>query len=763
VLRALSVQLDGGSPLAGASAWNSGSESSDVERVVEFGEGDDDEITEGDCDDEDDGRGGRHGDDDGSEEAHPLQDAQFRSWVIARSTIRGYEASRGNFLKRLASGLGANKHMAVLVCSAQCPVDAVLYRVKIHKSGNCQVLVARSNHRHCVPKSRSLVAVLAENPTIKSMGRSRNKPVSTAALKTTSASQGMGAHLPASTASRLRKSLRNEQLEKENNSTALMCSYASVLVERNPGSLGRVVLQQAAHKKRGGSSLRLFEYKWVDGLFTTSDSREGQPVTGAELISVTFVPGVSLAIMQASNAVDSIDYGRLLYSGGGGEVTLVTQVMKHLVPLGFHYCQIENVEAWKTLLTAVREAHPDVDAMRRSIISDRLAGADEMIEKEWGPDLHKYRLYCAFHLLLNLNDANLNDGAGKVKDENLWWEFQGSRNEVEFKENLAKFVKAHPKHEAQLLGMAQERYVFGKVAAAGGWTAHVRSSRAEMEFGRGTNNDSRSERGVYVVERWVEQLAGVISDIKKEVQELHAAGKALVPDAATTLAWAKGQAMQYVAGKVTRRSSTGRAEAGTVRHQDAQHGEPVLVDLICRPSIAGRAADVAGDPAAKSAIASGEVGRTGYCSQCHGPDARGEGCPHLLAFVMQEVKPAPEDLQDSLTALFHRSYRVRAIKEALDSVAELVVPTVNEVPDLGHEIAPLKGKRPPGRPKKERMPAGRKPKRALVDGDGAPAPTAKSTAGRKPNDPVKKRLKLRGEENRNEARRERAAAKRESE
>jgi hypothetical protein len=159
---------------------------------------------------------------------------------------------------------------------------------------------------------------------------------------------------------------------------------------------------------------------------------------------------------------------------------------------------------------------------------------------------------------------------------------------------------------------------------------------------------------------------------------------------------------------------------------------------------------VAGDAEGEGAVASGEVGRTGYCSQCHGPDARGLPCPHLVAFVTQQMQPPATGLEDALTALFHRSYRVNAIKEALDVIPELVVPTVDELQDLGHDIAPLVGRAPRGRPKVHK-PAGRKPKEALI---AKGADTDSTPKGRKPNDPALKRIKSAGEQNRIEARNE---------
>ena len=506
-------------------------------------------------------------------------------------------------------------------------------------------------------------------------------------------------------------------------------------MKRNPGSYAQIVLMQVTHKVRGTTSMRTLTYTWVDGAFTPADTRDGQLIDNAELISVTVVPGSSLAVLRASNAVDSIDYGRQLYDRGGGLVVIVTQVMQKLVPVGMHYCQIETVGAWEAVLSALRVAIPDVDKMRRSLIGDRLTGADEMIARVWGASQNKDRLYCAFHILLNLNDANLIKGAGKVKDESLFWALAGSKNEMEYAEHTAAFKTAYPVHYEYLKQIPAEKFVLCKAAAAGVWTAGVRASHAEPEFARGKKNECRTERGVYVVLEWLVDLSTILADVRKDVNSLVAQGKRLTAMAEGMLLFALEHSMQYVAGDASRRGDGNRPEAGVVRHRDSQHGDPIVVDLVCRPSVAGFADQVAGriagDAQAEAGgIAPGETGRTGYCSQCHRPDATGMACPHIVCFVTQKVRPNPDEQAEMLTALFHRSFRVTAIKEALDSVGELAVPTINEVPVLGHQISPLVGKRGPGRPKA----VGKK-------------------LGRKPNET--KRIRSNGELERNEARKER--------
>jgi hypothetical protein len=422
-------------------------------------------------------------DDSDDEDPHPLLNLCFASFDLADTAIRKYEKeNKGRDLARLSSGHGANALKAVLVCKSQstCPPERVMYAVQ-RKPAGWIITHARSSHGLCVTKTTSQVRLLRKNELARSLITATSGPRYQVA-RIVSAQLGFGAVLSKSGASRLLAKVRETSKDAADATIARLRSFAERFCSVNHGSLAVIEVTGSDKKMR-----TVIYFSEASGVLNVEDDGEGA-IDGA-LKSFVLVPGTVPHLLRASNPTDSIDYGRLLYKNGGGIVELVTQVAGQLISLGMHYCQGEDVESWRTLLRAVRSVCLDVDNVQRSIISDRLVGAETMFEQEWGPQQNKHRLFCNLHLLLNLNEQ-----VGTLKDPNLFWAVQSARNFPEYEAAMDALTEFSQAHAAYLRDIEPQRYCVAHISEHGAWRGGVRASRAEQQFARGKKNDQRAAR-----------------------------------------------------------------------------------------------------------------------------------------------------------------------------------------------------------------------------------------------------------------------------
>lgn len=637
--------------------------------------------------------------------AHPLLYAEFSDFALADRAVRAFEMRASRDMTRARKGHGTNSNKAVLLCKAGCAFDSVHYVLRRLPSGKWRVDQARSAHADCIPSGRALRRMLRGSDVIRaSITSTMHNQSSLRALQTLAAAEGLGVSMSTTTASRLRRDVLREYTAGAQSTTEFLPEFVHACVAANPGSYALIKL---GHTPRGGrsrgggaSAVRHLTYKSdASGSVTKTDTHMGEPIVDAQLKQLLFVPGTSAQVLRAVVPVLSVDYGRNLYKEGGGVVVVVGEAAEVLIPLAMNLCEIETAESWGDAVFALADVGgAAAQQSKYTVLGDRFAGADAALGDSMPAAWE--RAYCVFHLLLN---STHECGAMRKEDEHLFWATANARNEKEFADAWSTLGKAYPKHVAYLSSIPTEKWVFCRMAAQHVFVGRTRASRAELEFARGRKNASRMRRGADVLTSFLKSHADLLSRIKHKVATLHEAGRALMPKAKCALDEALERSTRYVADhQLSRRSSAGVPEAGHVRYIDAANGELTHVDTVCAPSMAANVS--------AGVVARGDTGATGYCAHCHQPDARGEVCAHLARFVIDAVRPRPEEREATIAALFHRCYRVTELHSVLEGARECVVPSYHVAERRGHGIAPLLGKRGPGRPPKERGKPGRKPK-----------------------------------------------------
>lgn len=646
---------------------------------------------------------------DGTNGDHPLLHSEFESRKQADVAVRSREYEQARQMRTVVSGHGANGSTLVLVCDAGCDYASVHYVVRLQKSTRWKVVEAVSRHRNCIARLRTNSRVLANSDVITgAVISSKHLPSSLRALQTLAVSQGVGFKPTKATMSRVRANILREHNAKADATTAFLPEYVRKCVQLNVGSYAKVVLHQVI---AGAEERRILRYENVGGNLATSDSHEDTPITGAQLAQLLFVPGTSACLLQASVPVISIDYGRRLFERGGGNVVIVAECGEVLVPLAINHCEVETAADWADTVAALCRVSGDYVTKRAiTVIGDRFSGADEALEDAM-PDSWN-RVYCKFHLLLNLNDPKVVPGAGRIKNESLFWRLVDSPNNEAFEVNMAAFEEAYPQHAAYLNTIPKSKWVFCHAAARGVFVGRVQASRAELEFARGKRDSSRMARGVDVLSSFLRKHASLLDSIKLKVGALHGAARLLMPKAQIALNEALSKSVYWAAdNSILRRSLTGRPEQGHVRLLDAEEGTFTLVDTVGPVHLNFR-------PDLAMHLELGDTGMTGYCERCHQPDGRGEVCEHLIRFVLDAQRPAAAEQDNVLCGMFHRAYRVPAIHGILATARAVVVPSYDDIEREGHEIAPLVGTRGPGRPRTQHGKRGPKPKaRILSNGE----------------------------------------------
>jgi hypothetical protein len=636
---------------------------------------------------------------------HPLLGREYKSFVLADRDVRTHERGKGRDVFRLTRGHGANGEKAVLVCR-KCGYDNVRYVIKEQLNGKWLVTEALSRHGPCIPGSRSATRILRGDFALKStIMATAFAPLPLKSLQAQLAGGGKSGQLSAmSTASRFRSGLLREAAAAEDSTASLLFEYVPTLVSSNAGSYAELHLAYDTEDDD-----RVLTYENDRGELETTDTWPSStgPVKGARLRRLIFVPGTSVHLLRAAVPVLSIDYGRQLIDEGGGIVVVVAEVAEKLVPVAMNWCEIETANEWSRVLKALRKAGGAALALERfTVIGDRLTGSDEAIAEacpNWD------RVYCLWHLLMNLHDKkNVADGSGGKLPENDFWNLVNARNVLEFEKQFADFRRHRPAHAQYLAGVDANKYLFCKFGSMGVMVGETKSSRAELEFARGKKNGSRRQRGAYVLLDFAKNHADALQEIKRRVGELQVHERVLMPKAMVDFNKEVTASMKYRVDTIQRRNpETHVPEAGLVCRYDADGSRiSAYVDLIGTNNENGE--QRRGHP------------DTGYCGRCHKPDVRGMPCGHIIQFIKETRRPTEEEQMKLVNKLYHTCFRVAAIKEHLDTAREFVVHGLDEAGGSMHQIAPLVGKRGPGRPPKVKGKAGRKRnehKRILSNGE----------------------------------------------
>lgn len=125
----------------------------------------------------------------------------------------------------------------------------------------------------------------------------------------------------------------------------------------------------------------------------------------------------------------------------------------HQVPLGIHYCKIENSTNWGIFISFLLKVYTDwADPNLPLIIySDRLNGLDEIIEERLPHAVHKF---CMFHISQNLKKYK-----PSKEVSNLVYQTSKSATEEDFEKNSDLLKIMHPKIYEYLMAIPLEKWI----------------------------------------------------------------------------------------------------------------------------------------------------------------------------------------------------------------------------------------------------------------------------------------------------------------
>jgi hypothetical protein len=668
-------------------------------------------------------------DDDEEEEEEPQAAARtvrvalgtFASLEAADLTVRRAERACGRRLRRVQTGHGANSTVAVYECAGGCPWERVRYKVRIRANGSAKLVESHSEHGDtCSPLPRSDTRVLLADAGVKAT-LAAAPSLASKGLRALAA--GRSSHLSGSSASRVRAQLVRKERISEDDSVRRLVPALKQVAQQSPGTVALVRLHVEPHGER---VVRITSRYVVDAAgaggevdghvqVTVEDTHAGTPIAG-RLRSAALAPGSSRAIWEACIDVASLDYGRLLVRLAGGYMNLVTRLAGKQIQLAMNYCEIETVEAWADVLDVASSAIPALHERLTTLLTDRFTGTDAHIAGRRERFVHAD---CKLHLL-----HNIIDNAGKLEDENEYWDLAGARNANEYRVKRAAFAAKYAKQMAYLeSSTSPERWVFGVMADAGIYTGGVRSSMSEIQFATDKRDGARNRGGLFLIGAFLAKQAQVIAEVRRLVAAWESEGLLLGPAAGELLQGAIERAAEYVVTEVVGRDELGRPTRGLVSYANPGGAavEQAEVDVLCKErSVARRAEVVPGRP-----------GGTGFCSRCHQPDGAGIMCSHLARFMLEKVqtKDTPVDWARHV----HHSNVISNIKAALEAVGVPPVLVLDSLGD-GDAIAPLVGKAPPGRPPKPKGKRGPKVKadnkRIKSRGEAARTEALKEAKGR---------------------------------